>query len=208
LKAIKFASHKTLSRSKGRLGFVRRLPVDIKLVLALPGIAMMLVGYFGCRALGISLKDATPEITLFASLTAFFLASSLAVLFERHVRSFRLAGGQLEGIIGQLRLTPPWALLLSLTSGIGEELFFRGLLLGLGLKFLPIWAALLLQAAIFAAFHPAPKAAWAYPLWTGLIGLLFGCVTIWTGSLLPTILAHYLFNHVNFDAALAQQPND
>ncbi len=184
---------------------MRRLPVDIKLVLALPGIAMMLVGYLGCRAFGIPLQDAPPEIALFASLTAFFLASSLAVAFERWVRSFRLAGGQLEGIIGQLHLTPPWALLLSLTSGIGEELFFRGLLLGLGLKFLPVWAALVAQAVIFAAFHPAPRAAWAYPLWTGLIGLLFGGVTMATGSVLPTILAHYLFNHVNFDAALNNQ---
>ena len=163
---------------------------------------MMLIGYVGCVLLGIPLADTSPEIALFASLAAFFLAMALSSLFEHFVPSFRLAGGQLEGIIGQLGLTPAWAFALSLTSGIGEELFFRGLLLGLGIKFLPLWLALLLQAIIFAAFHPAPRAAWGYTLWTGLIGVLFGLITVASGSVVPTILAHYLFNHLNFQAAL------
>lgn len=178
---------------------------DLKLLLALPGLAMLLIGYFGCGLLDIPLPETTPGIALFAALTAFFLAMALSHLFEQFVPSFRLAGGQLEGIITQLQLTPAWALALSLTSGIGEELFFRGLLLGLGVKFLPVWLALLLQAVVFAAFHPAPRAAWGYTLWTGLIGLLFGLITIASGSVIPTMLAHYLFNHLNFEAALERQ---
>jgi uncharacterized protein len=178
---------------------------DLKVLLAIPGILMMLIGYFGCQLLGIPLPETSPEVALFASLTAFLLALGLSTLFEAHVPSFRLAGGQLEGIVGRLELTPLWALALSLTSGIGEELFFRGLLLGLGLTFLPAWAAVLGQAVLFAAFHPAPRAAWGYTLWTGLIGLLFGAITIASGSVIPTMLAHYLFNHLNFEAALGQQ---
>ncbi len=181
---------------------MRRFPLDIKLILALPGVGMMLLGYLGCLALNIPLPDTSPEIALFASLTAFFLALALSSYFELCVPSFRLAGGQLEGIIGQLGLTPAWAFALSLTSGIGEELFFRGLLLGLGIQFLPVWLAILLQAVLFAAFHPAPRAAWGYTLWTGLIGVLFGIITVASGSVIPTMLAHYLFNHLNFEAAL------
>ena len=180
---------------------MRRFPLDIKIILALPGLGMMLLGYFGCQLFGIPLPETTPEIALFASLTAFFLAMILSSFFESFVPSFRLAGGQLEGIIGQLNLTPAWAFALSLTSGIGEELFFRGLL-GLGIKFLPIWVALILQAIVFAAFHPAPRVAWGYTLWTGLIGILFGGITLACGSVIPTMLAHYLFNHLNFVAAL------
>ncbi|MFN3265964.1 MAG: CPBP family intramembrane glutamic endopeptidase [Deinococcales bacterium] len=178
---------------------------DIKLILAIPGILMVFFGYVGCRLLNIPLADTSPEIALFASLTAFFLAMATSVLFEQHVPSFRLAGGYLEGIVGRLALTPLWALALSLTSGIGEELFFRGLLLGLFGDFLPIWFAVLAQAVLFAAFHPAPRAAWGYTLWTGIIGVLFGVVTVASGSIIPTILAHYLFNHLNFEAAL-QKP--
>jgi uncharacterized protein len=178
--------------------------LDLKVLLAIPGILMMLIGYFCCQLLGIPLSETSPEVAFFASLTAFLLAMGLSALFEAHVPSFRRAGGQLEGIVGRLQLTPLWALGLSLTSGIGEELFFRGLLLGLGIKFLPVWAAVLGQALLFAAFHPAPRTAWGYTLWTGLIGLLFGIITVASGSILPTMLAHYLFNHLNFEAALEQ----
>lgn len=163
---------------------------------------MMVIGYGACRWLGLPLNDAPLEITVFATLTAFFIAAALSVCFEQFVPSFRLAGGSLEGAVRQLKLTPLWAMALSLTSAVGEELFFRGFLLGLGLTFLPVWGAVLAQALLFAAFHPAPRAAWGYPLWTGLIGVWFGIVTLATGSIVPGILAHYVFNHLNFNQLL------
>ena len=176
--------------------------VDLKLLLALPGVAMMLIGYGACRWLGLPLIDAPLEITVFATLTAFFISAALSTFFERFVPSFKLAGGSLEGAVRQLKLTPLWAMALSLTSAVGEELFFRGFLLGLGLTFLPVWGAVLAQALLFAAFHPAPRAAWAYPLWTGLIGAWFGVITIASGSVVPGMLAHYVFNHLNFNQLL------
>jgi uncharacterized protein len=188
---------------KGKLRRVRR--VDIKLLLAAPGLLMMLVAYAGCRALNISLGDASLEVTVFAGLTAFFIASTLSVLFERFVPSFRLAGGSLEGAVRQMNLTPLWAFALSLTSAIGEELLFRGFLLGLGERFVPVAFAVLIQGLLFAALHPAPRAAWAYPLWTGLIGAWFGIVTVLSGGVVPGILAHYLFNHLNFNQLLEEQ---
>jgi uncharacterized protein len=176
--------------------------IDLKLLLALPGIAMMLIGYALCRWLGLTLNDAPLEVTVFATLTAFFVASALSAFFEQRVPSFRLAGGALEGAVRQLQLTPLWAFALSLTSSVGEELFFRGFLLGLGLTFLPVWGAVFAQALLFAAFHPAPRAAWGYPLWTGLIGAWFGVVAVSSGSIVPGILAHYVFNHLNFNQLL------
>ena len=184
---------------------VRRIDLrkaDLKLLLALPGVAMMLIGYGACRWLGLPLSDAPLEVTVFATLTAFFIAAALSAFFESFVPSFRLAGGSLEGAVRQLKLTPLWAMALSLTSAVGEELFFRGFLLGLGLTFLPVWGAVLAQAVLFAAFHPAPRAAWAYPLWTGLIGAWFGIITMASGSVVPGILAHYVFNHLNFNQLL------
>ena len=176
--------------------------VDLKLLLALPGVAMMLIGYGLCRWLGLPLTDAPLEITVLAALTAFFVAAALSAFFERFVPSFRLAGGSLEGAVRQLKLTPLWALALSLTSAVGEELFFRGFLLGFGMTLLPVWGAVFAQALLFAGFHPAPRAAWAYPLWTGLIGAWFGIVALASGSVVPGILAHYVFNHLNFNQLL------
>jgi membrane protease YdiL (CAAX protease family) len=180
--------------------------VDLKLVLAVPGVLMMLVGYVGCRWLNIPLEEPSLEVMTFAALTAFFGAAALSAAFERSLPSFTVAGGALEAAVRGLKLTPLWALALSLTSAVGEELFFRAFLLGLGLTFLPAWAAVLAQAAIFAAFHPAPRAAWAYPLWTGLIGVWFGVIALAAGSVVPGILAHYLFNHLNFNELLEPRP--
>jgi uncharacterized protein len=190
--------------SSGTLRAVRRF-VDIKLLLAVPGVLMMLIGYLGCRLLNIPLGEAPLEIVVLAMLTAFFGAAALSGAFVRWIPSFRLAGGSLEGAVRAMNLTPLWAFALSMTSSVGEELLFRGLLLGLGVQFLPVWSAVLVQAVLFAALHPAPRAAWAYPLWTGLIGVWFGVITVLSGSVVPTILAHYLFNHLNFNEFLEQQ---
>ncbi len=169
---------------------------------------MMLLGYVGCQIWHVPLPDSSLEIMTFAALTAFFGAAALSTAFEHWVPSFRTAGGSLEFAVRQMGLTPLWALALSLTSAVGEELLFRGLLLGLALKFLPVWAALLVQAAGFAALHPAPRAAWGYPLWTGLIGVWFGLIAVWSGSIVPGVLAHYLFNHLNFNEFLEAQHQD
>jgi uncharacterized protein len=182
-----------------------RRSIDIKLLLAAPGVLMLVIGYVGCRLLNIPLRDAPLEIVVFAMLAAFFGAAALSGAFERWIPSFRLAGGSLEGAVRAMNLTPLWAFALSMTSSVGEELLFRGLLLGLGMQFLPVWVAVIAQAILFAALHPAPRAAWAYPLWTGLIGMWFGIITVASGSVVPSILAHYLFNHLNFNEFLEQQ---
>jgi uncharacterized protein len=152
--------------------------------------------------LGVDFSDLPLEILIFAALTAFFAIAFLSALFERFVPSFSLAGGMLEGIMQGLGLNSLWAFVLALTSSLGEELFFRGFLLTLGIKYLPVWLAVLAQALIFAAFHPAPARAWGYPLWTALVGIVLGLVTFACGSVEPAILAHYLFNHLNLNQAI------
>ncbi|HWG85033.1 MAG TPA: CPBP family glutamic-type intramembrane protease [Deinococcales bacterium] len=123
--------------------------------------------------------------------------AALSAAMER-LPSYRSASGLLEDTMRRIGLTPGWALVLSLTSSLGEELFFRWLLLGVLGLWLPPLLALLAQAVAFALMHPAPRSAWAYPLWTLLAGLVFGGVALASGSPAAGILAHYLFNHLNF----------
>lgn len=169
----------------------------------MPGLILGLIGFFGSLWLGVDFTDLPPEILGFAALTAFFSIAFLSAFFERFIPSFSFAGGMLEGIMQGLGLNGLWAFFLALTSSLGEELFFRGFLLALGVKFLPVWLAVLAQAAVFAAFHPAPAKAWAYPLWTALVGVLMALVTLGSGSVEPAILAHYLFNHLNLNQAIS-----
>ena len=75
-----------------------------------------------------------------------------------------------------------------------EELLFRGLLQGGGRGLLP----LVLSAAVFALAHGVN--AFLLPLfWTGLV---LGVVARQSGSLLPGMFLHALFNAVNLFAVL------
>lgn len=86
----------------------------------------------------------------------------------------------------------PRALLaLGLLTGLAEEVLFRGYLLT-GLRHsLALWAALALQAAVFAVHH-ASFGLRAVPA-KAVHGLVWGALTIVSGSLLPALAAHGVF---------------
>ena len=92
---------------------------------------------------------------------------------------------------------PPFLLALALAAALGEEVFFRGFLQSLLVARLG-GLGLLAQALLFALLHPAPLRAYAYPLYTALAGLLFGLAYLYTGSLVPGVLAHFLHNAKSF----------
>ncbi|ADH63568.1 Abortive infection protein [Allomeiothermus silvanus DSM 9946] len=127
-------------------------------------------------------------------------------LFPHSFRHAEALHRQLGLAMQQGGLTYPQALGLAGASGLGEEFFFRGALQNFLVGFLgPI--GILVQAVIFAAFHPIPdRKAWAYPLYTLFAGLLFGLSYALTGSLIPGILAHYLHNARGFYELLDTKP--
>ncbi len=91
------------------------------------------------------------------------------------------------------------ALLLALASAIGEELWFRGALQNFLIGGLGVYPGLFAQAALFAAGHPAPgKAGRFYVVWAFAAGLIFGGLYLASGSLVPGILAHFLYNAKGF----------
>ena len=51
--------------------------------------------------------------------------------------------------------------------------------------------------------HPAPDRTWACTLWTFLIDVTFGIITLEAHSLVPVMLAHCVFNHGRFNELLA-----
>ncbi len=103
-----------------------------------------------------------------------------------------------ERIMELLRSRPWWAgwLLLALVPAVCEELFFRGWMLAAFAGERPsqrrALAAMLLQAAVFAAFHLLPE---RMPQ-TFLLGIVLGWMTLRTGSLLPAVFAHLAHNSV------------
>jgi len=80
---------------------------------------------------------------------------------------------------------------ISLFAGIGEELFFRGVLQRLFIKaFKNPWVGIIVTAFLFSALHV--QFFGFIPRF--LLGILLGAVYWYSGSLLTAIVAHFLYD--------------
>jgi hypothetical protein len=80
--------------------------------------------------------------------------------------------------------------LLALASAAGEELFFRGLLTPL--------LGVVLSSLAFGVLHQVRgRARWAWAIWAFVMGLGFAAIFRMTGSLVGSVLAHFVVNLVN-----------
>ncbi|WP_233498202.1 CPBP family intramembrane glutamic endopeptidase [Meiothermus sp. QL-1] len=140
------------------------------------------------------LRDSLAFLLLFYALMG--LEAAFARLFPKSFRASEALHAQLGLLMRSQGITHHQALVLALASGVAEEVFFRGAVQNV---LFGGWMGVVLQAAVFAAFHPVPdRKAWVYPLFIFCGGLLFGAAYHLTGSLIPGILAHYLHNARGF----------
>lgn len=99
-----------------------------------------------------------------------------------------------------------WAtLLFTLSVGIAEELYFRGLILGLLRKAFAAVPAVLISALIFASCHASGaflEPSMAMVLLSILNAFLFGCVAagvaLLTKNLIPLMIFHSLFDFFTY----------
>jgi membrane protease YdiL (CAAX protease family) len=121
------------------------------------------------------------------------LAAGGAVLAISHWMTRYTAWGEAlaRALAGALDdITVPNALLLALTSGMAEEMLFRG-----ALQPRVGWLA---ASLLFGLLHFVPRRE--FLPWTGfavLVGFLFGALFLWTGNLVAPVVAHVLVNAVN-----------
>ena len=80
-------------------------------------------------------------------------------------------------------------LVVAVLPAIFEETLFRGILLN-GLQDFPVWASALLCGGVFSLFHQNP----AQTLYQFFCGVAFALIAIRSGSILPTVVAHFLNN--------------
>ncbi len=127
------------------------------------------------RTVGVSLAALAVVFGVVQGLAALF-----PTLFADVMDSYRAEGVGLGFAIFQI----------GPLTALGEELLFRGVILaGLRSTF-PDRIAIAVSAAMFATIHLSPVAF----LHTGGLGLLFGWLTVRTGSLWPSILLHAAWN--------------
>ena len=102
--------------------------------------------------------------------------------------SFRFASRFLERALRGLGLRRRDAVVLAIGTSLAEELAFRGLLLA--------WIGLVPQALIFGLLHPATRRGWSYSVFTAVVGLALGALTLAFGGLLAALVAHAGVNAV------------
>jgi len=78
----------------------------------------------------------------------------------------------------------------ALMAGGGEELVFRGLS--------PSPAVLLPGAVAFGLLHHIRRDLWPITIWSIWEGVLFALAVLYTGSLLPNMIAHFLHDLIGF----------
>jgi membrane protease YdiL (CAAX protease family) len=123
-------------------------------------------------------------------LSSAVMTVSLGILLYRVSRVVREVSDELAPMLvdgGSLRDL----LLISLFSGVGEELLFRG---AVQPEF-----GLVVAAILFGALHIGPDRRYLFwTVWAMLAGLLFGGLYVVTGGLLAPVIAHVFHNAATF----------
>jgi len=134
-------------------------------------------------------------------LAGFAVASITAIVLEPLFHGIKAQGFHPEPFPGGGAHVVGLALVavgFALAAPIGEELYFRGLLLGRLLGHGPA-IAVLGQALVFGGAHFTPA---ALPV-LALYGAIFGVLRVKTGTILPGALAHALNNGLALALAVA-----
>ena len=137
------------------------------------------------------LRVAEPFV-LAEGLAAALAGAALTVIASRWVarhtgwgRGLRDEFRHVLGALGSRQI-----LAVSLLSGFGEELLFRGVLQG--------WFGLGWTALLFGLFHfPVRRSLIPWTLFAAVLGLALGALTEWTQTVWPAILLHFAVNYFN-----------
>lgn len=138
--------------------------------------------------------SALPVINLLAELNSMIRLpesmSGLQQMMERSSKAYETASEAF------LKVNSPWGLtlnlfIIALLPALGEELFFRGIVQRIFVNmFNNIHIGIVISAFIFSALHMEFYAF--FPRWA--LGVMFGYMLIWSGSIWLPVLAHFINN--------------
>ena len=120
-------------------------------------------------------------------------------ILEHTTEWARVLGEEFRKILGDL--TPTQVLIFAVTSGVAEEVFFRGFLQQAlsDLLFGSDWLGLIVASVIFGLIHIGPDRKKFLP-WTIMavvLGVCFGVIYLYTGNIIAPVIAHFTINFFN-----------
>ena len=86
---------------------------------------------------------------------------------------------------------------------IVEEIFFRGFIFGAIKSRFGRAAAIVASGLIFGAVHLGNPGGWVVFAPISAVGMIFAWGYLYSGSIVPAIMAHFLFNLVNLSLGIA-----
>ncbi len=92
-----------------------------------------------------------------------------------------------------------WGMALSLSAGVAEEIAYRGFVMWMLAFFMPVYAAIAVQAVIFGLAHAYQGLGGT--VGTAILGAVLGVVYWATGSLFLPILLHMLVDAISLSLA-------
>ena len=99
------------------------------------------------------------------------------------------------------RLDSRQILTVSLLSGFGEDLLFRGVILA--------WLGRWPTSLLFGLFHfPVRRRLIPWSLFAAALGVVLGALTEWTRTIWPAILLHFAINYFNIHDLVEGEPGD
>jgi len=177
------------------------------LVLCLMALAVVLMWKFNERSwqdLGFKTPDwsGVNSSGLFISLGLFIgtIVNIVIAVFAPKLAQKRLdAMAALKPFFPQTPRQNGWAMAVSITAGIAEEIVYRGFLIWVLSHFMPIYATLVVQAIIFGLAHAYQGKSGFFA--TSFIGGILGYIYWATGSLLLPIILHSVMDMAAMGAA-------
>lgn len=120
-------------------------------------------------------------------------------VLEKTTEWARVLSEEFKKILGDL--SPPQVLVFAVTSGIAEEVFFRGFLQQAlsDVLFTNHWIGLVVASLIFGLIHVGPDRKKFLP-WTIMavvLGFFFGLLYMYTGNIVGPVVAHFTINFFN-----------
>lgn len=149
------------------------------------------------------LRQGSVLIDLILGLALGLLTVVVSRVLEKRTRWAQVLTKEFRKILGPI--TASQAFVFALTSGVAEEVFFRGFLqqalsdMLFGGDLFGLVAGLVVASLIFGGIHIGPDREKFLP-WTIMavvLGLCFGGIYMMTGSIIGPVVAHFTINFIN-----------
>lgn len=166
------------------------MPTQQVVVLALLIYLPMIGGYYFARPPGTMfvIDWGRAVLGLGAACAIGAAVVALSRNFAQRTAWGRALHGELRAVLGPL--TSWQILLLSLLSGFGEEILFRGVIQ----PRLGLWIA----ALMFGALHfPYRRLLLPWSAFALIMGVVMGLLTAGSGTLWPAVVLHFFINYFN-----------